>query len=110
MWKRISPLCSACRDAIEIHGGGHGGHACECEFEYRPNPKPNAAINYDLDDEVTWKRGHKPITVDWDKAVVEGINYADEIAEVAVLDGSSPYSETMRTEQIWVGALCKVEE
>jgi len=111
MWKRTSPLCSACIEAIELHGGGHGGHACECEYEYRPNPKPTKTpMNYGLEDVVTWKQGHKPTSVDWDTAVVEGINYADEIAEVCVLDGPRPYTETIKTEHIWIGALYKVEE
>jgi hypothetical protein len=88
-----------------------GGHACECEFEYRPDPKPTTpAINYDIDDLVTWKRSHKPTSVDWDTAVVDAINYVDGIAEVCVLDGSNPYTETMKTEHVWVGALYKVEE
>jgi len=88
-----------------------GGHACECEFEYRPDPKPTTpAINYDLDDVVTWKHGHKPVTVDWDRAIVDSINYADKVAEVCVLDGPNPYTETMKVEHVWIGALYKVEE
>ena len=111
MWKLISPLCSACIETKEIYGGGDGGDACECEYEYRPDPKPTTtAITYGLDDVVMWKRGHKPTSVDWDRAVVDAINYADEIAEVCVLDGPNPYTETMKTEHIWIGALYKVEE
>jgi hypothetical protein len=67
-------------------------------------------INFDLNDIVAWKRGHKPVLVDWDTAVVDAINYADGIAEVTVLEGSNPYTETMKTEHVWVGALYKVEE
>ena len=107
MWNRVGAPCSACIEAQEIHGFGDGGQACECEFEYRPAPKVEADVNYILDDEVTWKRGHKPVSVDWNLAVVESINYEDEVAEVAVLDGASPYYETLKTEHVWTGALCK---
>ena len=67
-------------------------------------------IDFDLNDTVTWKHGHRPLGIDWETAIVQGINYADGIAEVAVQDGSRPYELTFETEQIWVGALYKAEE
>lgn len=102
MWKRTSPLCSACIEAKEMYGHGDGGHACECEFDLVPDPQPNRSIDVDLGDTVTWKPGLRPTDAPFDVGVVNAINYADNAAHVGV------YDETLgdvREEVVFAGAL-----
>ena len=105
MWKRTSPLCSACIETKEMYGHGDGGHACECEFDLVPDPQPSRSIDVELGDTVTWKPELKPTNAPFDVGVVNAIIYADNAAYVEVYDEEQAL---VREEVVFAGALMRV--